>query len=106
VRRLTREPAEFFRIDAGRIEPGAQADVVLIDPQALLAYDTDANRRMIHREIFGHEQLVNRSDGVVTAVFIAGKLAWDGRDITPALGTRRLGRPLTASAALAGAAAA
>jgi N-acyl-D-aspartate/D-glutamate deacylase len=106
VRRLTRAPADFFGVDAGRIDPGAQADVVLIDPQALLAYDTDANRRMIHREIFGHEQLVNRSDGVVTAVFIAGELAWDGRDIAPALGTRRLGRPLTVSAALTGAAAA
>ena len=97
VRRLTREPAEFFNVDAGRIDPGAQADVVLVDPQALLRYDTDAGRRMIHRDIFGHDQLVNRSDGVVTAVFIAGEQVWDGRDFTPVLGSRRLGRPLTAS---------
>jgi hypothetical protein len=32
----------------------------------------------------------------VTAVFIAGEQVWDGRDFTPTLGTRRLGRPLTA----------
>jgi N-acyl-D-aspartate/D-glutamate deacylase len=96
VKRLTREPAEFFGIDAGRLDVGAQADLVLIDPQALRSYDTDANRRMVYREIFEHEQLVNRSDGVVTAVFIAGEQVWDGHDFMPALGTRKLGRPLTA----------
>jgi N-acyl-D-aspartate/D-glutamate deacylase len=96
VRRLTREPAEFFGIDAGRLEPGAQADLVLINPAALLRYDTDANRRMVRRDIFEHEQLVNRSDGVVGAVFIAGEQVWDGRDFAPALGTRRLGRAVTA----------
>jgi N-acyl-D-aspartate/D-glutamate deacylase len=98
VQRLTREPAEFFGIDAGRLEPGAQADLVLIDPDALKRYDTDANRRMIRRDIFEHEQLVNRSDGVVSAAFIAGELVWNGLDFTPALGTRRLGRALTAGA--------
>jgi N-acyl-D-aspartate/D-glutamate deacylase len=96
VRRLTREPAEFFGVDAGRLDVGAQADVVLIDPQALQAYDTDANRRMIYRDIFEHEQLVNRSDGVVAAVFIAGELVWDGAECTPALGQKRLGRALRA----------
>jgi N-acyl-D-aspartate/D-glutamate deacylase len=101
VRRLTREPAEFFGVDAGRLDVGAQADVVLVDPEALRSYDTDASRRMVYREIFEHEQLVNRSDGVVTGVFIAGEQVWDGRAFTPALGTRKLGRPLTAGAAAA-----
>ncbi len=98
VRRLTREPAGFFDVDAGRLETGGQADLVLIDPEALRSYDTDANRRMVYREIFAHEQLVNRSDGVVTGVWIAGEQVWDGRDFTPALGTQSLGRPLTAGA--------
>ncbi len=97
VKRLTREPADFFGIDAGRLDVGAQADLVLVDPEALLRYDTDANRRMIHRDVFEHEQLVNRSDGVVTAVFIAGEQVWDGREFTPVLGTRKLGRALTAT---------
>jgi N-acyl-D-aspartate/D-glutamate deacylase len=101
VRRLTREPAEFFGVDAGRIDVGAQADIVLIDPDALRAYDTDANRRMVYRDIFGHDQLVNRSDGVVAAVFIAGEQVWDGAGFTAALGTRQLGRPLTAGATAA-----
>jgi N-acyl-D-aspartate/D-glutamate deacylase len=97
VKRLTREPAEFFGIDAGRLDVGAQADLVLVDPQALLRYDTDASRQMIYRDIFEHDQLVNRSDGVVTAVFIAGEQVWNGRDFTPALGTRKLGHALTAT---------
>jgi N-acyl-D-aspartate/D-glutamate deacylase len=96
VRRLTRDPAGFFGIDAGRIDVGAQADLVLVDPARLLDYDTDASRQMIYRDIFAHEQLVNRSDGVVAGVWIAGEQVWDGREHLPALGTRRLGRPLTA----------
>jgi N-acyl-D-aspartate/D-glutamate deacylase len=96
VRRLTREPAEFFGVDAGRLDVGAQADVVLLDPDALRTYDTDANRRMVYRDIFEHEQLVNRSDGVVTAVYIAGEEVWDGAGFTPVLGLKRLGRALRA----------
>jgi N-acyl-D-aspartate/D-glutamate deacylase len=96
VRRLTREPAEFFGVDAGRLDVGARADLVLVDPQALGAYDTDASRRMVYRDVFEHEQLVNRSDGVVTAVFIAGEQVWDGREFGAALGTRKLGRALRA----------
>jgi N-acyl-D-aspartate/D-glutamate deacylase len=98
VRRLTRAPAEFFGVDAGRMDVGAQADLTLIDPKALARYDTDASRRMVYREIFEHDQLVNRSDGVVSAVFIAGEQVWDGRAVTKALGTRKLGRALRAAA--------
>ena len=83
---------------AGSIEPGAQADVVLVDPVALAGYDTDAGRRMVYRECFGHEQMVNRSDGIVPAVFIAGEQVWDGKQALAPLGRRRLGRPLTAGA--------
>ena len=106
VKRLTREPAGFFGVDAGRLEPGAQADLVLVNPEALRSYDTDASRRMVYREIFEHEQLVNRSDGVVAGVFIAGEQVWDGCGFTAALGTQRLGRPITAGPAAAAAAAA
>jgi N-acyl-D-aspartate/D-glutamate deacylase len=98
VRRLTRAPAEFFGVDAGRMDVGAQADLTLIDPRALERYDTDASRCMVYRDIFEHDQLVNRSDGVVTAVFIAGEQVWDGRAVTSALGTRKLGRALRAAA--------
>ena len=97
VRRLTRDPAAFFGLDVGTLDTGAQADLTLIDPEALARYDTDANRQMVYRDVLGAEQLVNRSDGVVDAVWIAGTQVWDGSAPTAALGRERLGRPLTFS---------
>jgi N-acyl-D-aspartate/D-glutamate deacylase len=96
VRRLTRDPAEFFGLDVGTLDQGAQADIVVIDPEALAVYDSNASRRRIFRDIFEHEQLVNRSDGVVSEVLIAGEAVWREREFQPPLGERRLGRALTA----------
>lgn len=94
VKRLTKDPAEMFGIDAGVIECGAIADLVLIDPVALKAHDSDANIQKIEREIFNNPQLVNRSDGVVNKVIIAGKLAWDGKGYTEQYGKQAFGRVL------------
>ena len=99
VRRLTHEPAEFFDLDVGLIEPGKQADLVLIDPEALRGYDGDANVVEVYRDDFEHVQLVNRSDGVVAGVWIRGHRVWDGRQFDEALGTVPLGRCLTAKSA-------
>lgn len=95
VKKLTRDPAAFFGIDAGSIDVGRQADVVVIDPAALSSYDTEGNRRLMYREVLQEEQLVNRSDGVVEAVYIAGTQVWEHDHVLPALGTEKLGRPLT-----------
>ncbi|MFZ5532117.1 MAG: N-acyl-D-amino-acid deacylase family protein [Pseudomonadota bacterium] len=95
VRRLTREPAALFNLDVGTLDLGAQADVILIDPEALRAYDSQANTVMQHRDVFENAQMVNRSDGVVTQVIIAGQVAWDGKRYTPVYGRKRLGRVLT-----------
>ena len=97
VQRLTSEPAEFFGLDVGTLEIGAQADIVLIDPQALGQHDCDANRQLIYRELFEHDQMVNRSDGVVTRVLIHGETVWEGQDFTSALGSKTLGRALRAA---------
>jgi N-acyl-D-aspartate/D-glutamate deacylase len=96
VRRLTREPAEFFGLDAGRIDIGAQADVVLIDPEALRRHDADACRVMVHSPTLGEPQLVNRPQGVVQRVFIAGETVWADDTRAPALGARKLGHALRA----------
>ena len=98
VQRLTSEPAAFFGLNTGTLAVGAQADLVLISPVELLNYDTDANRRMVWREHLQHEQLVNRSDGVVRRVFIRGSCVWDEAGATPSLGKQALGLPLTALA--------
>ncbi len=96
VRRLTREPAEFFGLDTGRLDIGSQADIAIINPDALASYDTNANRQLIYRELFEHEQMVNRSDGVVSRVLINGETVWQDNDFTAILGEKKLGRALRA----------
>jgi N-acyl-D-aspartate/D-glutamate deacylase len=97
VRRLTREPAEFFGLDVGTLEIGAQADVVLVDPEALKGWDSNDWRKLQYRELFQHDQMVNRSDGVVTCVLINGEAVWRDSEVTEALGSRVLGRALRAA---------
>lgn len=97
VYRLTRLPAALFGVDAGRLEPGAVADLVVINPTALASWDSEANTRLEHRAAFGQAQRVNRSEGVVRKVVIAGEIAWDERGRTAALGNVQLGRCLRAT---------
>ena len=99
VKRLTSEPADFFDLDVGRIAPGAQADLLLVDPEALLDYDGEANVTEVYRQDFQHAQLVNRSDGVVSGVWIRGRRVWDGQSFGEDLGRTPLGRCLTAKSA-------
>lgn len=96
VRRLTREPAEFFGVDAGRLEAGARADLVLIDPRRLAEYDGEAGVQVRFRDEFEYNQLVNRSDGVVPCVVIGGEIVWQNDDFTPSLGSKKLGAALRA----------
>lgn len=97
VKRLTRDPAEFFNLDVGRLEPGSQADIVLINPDNLAAYDSNAHRQLVYNPDFEHDVLVNRSDGVVEQVYIRGVRVWeDASRFTEALGQQTLGRALTA----------
>jgi N-acyl-D-aspartate/D-glutamate deacylase len=96
VRRLTAEPAEFFGLDAGRIAIGSRADITLLNPENLVKYDGDANIRYQYRDVFDCHQLVNRSDGVVDGVYIAGQQVWSGTAFTEIFGRERLGSALTA----------
>jgi len=96
VKRLTREPAEFFGLDAGRIDIGSRADITLLNPAALKNHDGEAGVQFVHRDIFGCRQLVNRSDGVVAGVYVRGERVWDGAGFTAVHGTKRLGGALRA----------
>jgi N-acyl-D-aspartate/D-glutamate deacylase len=100
VGRLTRVPAEFWGVDdrVGTIEPGRRADLILIDPEALARYDSDAHTTFGYREALAAEQMLNRSDGVVTDVWIGGKPAWRDSKPTEHLGATRMGSALTVSA--------
>ena len=91
VKRLTKDPADVFNVDRGTIYEGDVADLILIDPVALDAYDGEANVTRIRREEFQHDQLVNRSDGVVDLVIIGGKVASSKGDLSKELGSERMG---------------
>jgi N-acyl-D-aspartate/D-glutamate deacylase len=97
VGRLTRVPAEFWGVDqtVGTIEPGRQADLILIDPAALSTHDSEANTIFEYREAVAAEQMLNRSDGVVTDVWIAGTPAWRDSKATKHLGATQMGSALT-----------
>lgn len=94
VRRLTSEPAEFFGLDAGRLEVGAAADIAVVDPQALKRWDPERTVEYVWRECFAHHQLVNRPEGVVAAVVVGGKLLWRDGAYLPVFGVESAGRVL------------
>jgi len=95
VKRLTVDAAELFGVDGGTVDIGAAADIILIDPEKLAHYDGESSAKRINREEIGHEQLVNRSEGVVDLVIIGGKVAWQHDEPTENLGKERFGRLLT-----------
>ncbi|TGN40185.1 N-acyl-D-amino-acid deacylase family protein [Marinobacter confluentis] len=94
VRRLTSDPARVFGVKGGSINVGDQADLILIDPSALRRLDHNNTVKRQYREEFQHEQLVNRTDGVVPLVMIAGHAAWNGDDFEQDLGNTRMGKVL------------
>jgi N-acyl-D-aspartate/D-glutamate deacylase len=97
VKRLTREPAEFFGLDVGTLEIGAQADISLIDPQVLQSWDSNATRKLEYRELFDHKQMLNRPEGVVRHVLINGETAWQDGDFGTDFGRKAMGRALRAA---------
>jgi len=67
-----------------------------MDPEALRAYDSEANTTFGYRRAVAAEQMLNRNDGVVTDVWIACMPAWRNCKATKQLGRSRMGRALTA----------
>ncbi|MDB2400123.1 amidohydrolase family protein [Porticoccaceae bacterium] len=96
VKRLTKDAADVFGVAGGTVDEGDVADLILIDPEQLANYDGESNVQRIHREEFQHEQLVNRSDGVVPFVMIGGHAAWENNEFTSDLGQKPMGRLLRA----------
>ena len=96
VKRLTKDAADVFGVAGGTVDEGDIADLILIDPEQLASYDGEGNVQRIHREEFKHEQLVNRSDGVVPFVMIGGHAAWENNEFTPDLVQKPMGRLLRA----------
>lgn len=94
VHRLTQEPAEFFGLDAGRLAVGERADIVVINPETLQAWDWESTITKIYRDDFEHHQLVNRSSGIVLHTIINGEFAWRDGQASDTLGSKALGRAM------------
>jgi N-acyl-D-aspartate/D-glutamate deacylase len=98
VKRLTKDAADLFGVKAGTINVGDVADLILVDPDALANYDGEANVIRQFRKAYNNDQLVNRSDGVVPLVMVAGNVAWENDDVNANLGEKPMGRLLRAAA--------
>ena len=97
IMRLTKEPADFWQVDAGTLDVGAVADVVVIDPARLRGWDPEPTIELTYRDDLGDEVMVNRPEGIVTTTVVGGTVAWDGVDVAPEVGKVRLGRTLLAT---------
>ena len=90
VWRLTGELAQWFGLDAGALKPGAQADVVVIDPKRL---DDSLEKVKLQpwSKGFKFDRIVNKG-AAARNVFIAGHAAIVNGRPAPALGKKRMGR--------------
>jgi N-acyl-D-aspartate/D-glutamate deacylase len=93
IKRLTSEPAEWLGIEAGVLNEGARADFAVIDPERLKNGLGDPVEHLDDR-MGGSMRMVKRTDGVVKAVGIAGKVAWQDGGFAPELGQERFGQLL------------
>ncbi len=93
VQRLTGEMATWLGIDAGTIEIGKRADVVVIDPEAL---DEDLERAVeAPMECFtGFSRMVRRNDRAVKLVMVGGRIAFEDARASDLLGKEKLGTVL------------
>ena len=73
VHRLTREIADWLNLDAGRIEVGSRADIVVIDPEHFGDVEDIHEAEMAC--LGGLSRLVRRNDEAVRAVLVAGTLS-------------------------------
>jgi N-acyl-D-aspartate/D-glutamate deacylase len=96
VSRLTKQPAEFFGLDVGTLDPGRPADIAVVDPDVLMAWDHEDTTVLVHRDAYEHHQMVNRPDGVVTLVVVGGTVMWEDGSPTADVGKTAAGRVLTA----------
>ncbi len=87
VHRLSGEIADWLGIDAGRLEVGAGADGVRLDPPGLTA----AVESLHEAPMPGFpalQRLVRRNDAAVRQVYISGRLAWSDNAPVAGLGSQ------------------
>jgi N-acyl-D-aspartate/D-glutamate deacylase len=88
VHRLSGEIADYLGIDAGHLEVGRRADVVVVDPSTLDdRLDTITEDDMVGMPEI--QRLVRRHDACVPTVLVNGRLAWHDGAFTPGFGDRK-----------------
>jgi N-acyl-D-aspartate/D-glutamate deacylase len=101
VWRLTGEIADWYNLDAGKLQVGAQADVVVLDPKALQQATLMRYAESPMAVMGGLLRVVNRSDGVVKATLINGNVAMRDDVVNPELGrVQKFGRYLARQSAI------
>lgn len=97
IERVTSEAARWFLLDAGELKPGAQADMVLLDPERLKSPIPEPT--LLRDPALGVERMVKRDESqAVRRVFIAGQeVVRDGEPLE-GLGREALGRLLRPTA--------
>jgi N-acyl-D-aspartate/D-glutamate deacylase len=99
VHKLTGELGEWFQIDAGTLEEGGRADLVVVDP-AHLDYRVEEIHEEEIPELGNYVRLVRRNPDAVPAVIVNGTLVAEAGEVLPEIGrTVRAGRFLRATAA-------
>jgi N-acyl-D-aspartate/D-glutamate deacylase len=97
VRKLTGEIADWFQIDAGTLEEGKRADLVIVDPEHL-DYRVDEIHEETIPELGDYLRLVRRNPEAVPAVMVNGTLVAENGEVLPDIGkTRGTGRFLRAA---------
>ena len=97
VYKLTGEIGDWFQIDAGTLEEGKRADLVVIDPQHL-DYRVDEMHEATIPELGDYVRLVRRNPDAVPAVMVNGVIVAKRGEVVPEIGhTKGAGKFLRAS---------
>ncbi|MEM7436161.1 MAG: amidohydrolase family protein [Myxococcota bacterium] len=85
VHKLTGELGDWYQIDAGVLEEGGRADLVVIDPEHL-DYRVDEMHTTEIPELGNYERLVRRNPETVPAVLVNGTLVAECGEVLPEIG--------------------
>ena len=99
VHKLTGEIGERFEVDAGTLEEGSRADLVIVDPEHL-DYRVDEMHEEAIPELGNYVRLVRRNPDAVPAVMVNGALVAEHGEVLPDVGkTKGPGRFLRTTTA-------
>ncbi|EMK00017.1 MULTISPECIES: amidohydrolase family protein [unclassified Leptospira] len=85
VWRVTGEIADWFGLDTGKLKVGAQADIVLLNPNGLNE-KVETIQETPMPEFGGMVRLVRRNEEAIRAVLINGKVAVENGIVLPEIG--------------------